>query len=155
MKEAIILLAKDIMTHEVIMVSPEENVNSVMKMLIDNKISGVPVVDEEKHLLGVVTEKDLMIKAKELKVPFYLTVFDSIIYLENPNKFKEEMKKYTGSRVKDVMTTRVITAEEDTSVSDIVELFTEHNINRVPIVRRGKVIGIVTRNDVLKALVKK
>ncbi|MGE5454269.1 MAG: CBS domain-containing protein [Methylocystaceae bacterium] len=149
------MLAKDIMTHEVIMVSPEENVNSVMKMLIDNKISGVPVVDEEKHLLGVVTEKDLMIKAKELKVPFYLTVFDSIIYLENPNKFKEEMKKYTGSRVKDVMTTRVVTAEEDTAVSDIVELFTEYNINRVPIVRRGKVIGIVTRNDVLKALVKK
>jgi len=149
------MLAKDIMTKEVIVVSPQDNVNLVMQMLIDNRISGVPVVDSENHLVGVVTEKDLMIKAKELKVPFYLTVFDSVIYLENPNKFKEEIKKYTANRVKDVMTTKVITAEEDTSVSDIVELLTEHNINRVPIVRHGKVIGIVTRNDILKALVKK
>lgn len=149
------MLAKDVMTRDVITVSPEENVNQVMQLLLDNKISGVPVVDEESHLLGIVTEKDLMIKAKELKVPFYLTVFDSIIYLENPNKFKEEMKKYTANRVKDVMTTKVITAEEDTPISDIVELFTDHNINRVPVVRRRKVIGIVTRNDVLKALVKK
>lgn len=149
------MLAKDIMTHEVIVVSPEDNVNLVMQMLVDNRISGVPVVDSENHLVGVVTEKDLMVKAKELKVPFYLTVFDSIIYLENPNKFKEEMKKYTAHKVKDVMTARVITAEEDTSVSDIVELLTENNINRVPIVRRGKVVGIVTRNDILKALVTK
>jgi len=149
------LLAKDIMTREVIVVSPEDNVNLAMQMLVDNRISGLPVVDSENHLLGVVTEKDLMVKAKELKVPFYLTVFDSIIYLENPNKFKEEMKKYTAHKVKDVMTTPVITAEEDTPVSDIVEFLTEHNINRVPIVRRGKVIGIVTRNDILKALVKK
>lgn len=149
------MLAKDIMTRDVIVVSPEDNVNLVMQMLVDNRISGVPVVDSENHLLGVVTEKDLMVKAKELKVPFYLTVFDSIIYLENPNKFKEEMKKYTAHRVKDVMTTPVISAEEDTTVSDIVELLTEHNINRVPIVRRGKVVGIVTRNDILKALVKK
>lgn len=149
------MLAKDVMTKEVIVVSPEDNVNLVMQMLVDNRISGVPVVDSENHLVGVVTEKDLMIKAKELKVPFYLTVFDSVIYLENPNKFKEEMKKYTANRVKDVMTTKVITAEEDTSVSDIVELLTEHNINRVPVVRHGKVIGIVTRNDVLKALVRK
>lgn len=149
------MLAKDVMTRDVIVVSPEDNVNLAMQMLVDNKISGLPVVDSENHLVGVVTEKDLMIKAKELKVPFYLTVFDSIIYLENPGKFKEEIKKYTAHRVKDVMTTKVITAEEDTPVSDIVELLTEHNINRVPIVRRGKVVGIVTRNDILKALVKK
>ncbi|MGE5381065.1 MAG: CBS domain-containing protein [Methylocystaceae bacterium] len=149
------MLAKDIMTHEVIMVSPEENVDQVTKLLVEHKISGIPVVDSENHLVGIVTEKDLMVKAKELKVPFYLTVFDSIIYLENPNKFKDEIKKYTARKVKDVMTTQVITAEEDTPVSDIVELLTEHNINRVPIVRRNKVIGIVTRNDVLKALVRK
>jgi CBS domain-containing protein len=149
------MLAKDIMTHQVITVSPEENVDQVTRLLVENKISGIPVVDSENHLAGIVTEKDLMVKAKELKVPFYLTVFDSIIYLENPNKFKEEIRKYTAHKVKDVMTTKVITAEEDTPVSDIVELLTEHNINRVPIVRRNKVIGIVTRNDVLKALVRK
>jgi CBS-domain-containing membrane protein len=74
------LLAKDIMTADVITVSPDEQVEVVARLLIDNKISGIPVVDSDQHILGIVTEKDLLIKASELKVPFYVTLFDSIIF---------------------------------------------------------------------------
>ncbi|MCX5779239.1 MAG: CBS domain-containing protein [Firmicutes bacterium] len=149
------MLAKTIMTKDVIAVRPEEKVEKVVRILVDNKISGVPVVDEDNHVVGIVTEKDLMIKASELKVPFYVTLFDSIIFLENPMRFNNDIKKYTAALVKEAMTAKVISVEEDTPVSDIVAIMQKRNINRVPVVRHGKLIGIITRNDILKSLVEK
>lgn len=148
------MLAKDIMTWDVITVRPEEDVEKVAQLLLDNKISGVPVVDADHRIVGMITEKDLMIKATELKVPFYITLFDSIIFLENPIRLKNDLKKYGASQVKDAMTKRVQSVEEDTPVHEIAELMQKENINRVPVVRHGKVIGIVTRNDLLKSLIK-
>jgi CBS domain-containing protein len=149
------LLAKDIMTKDVITVRPEEKVEKVARILVDNKISGIPVVDENNYVLGIITEKDLMIKASELKVPFYLTLFDSIIFLENPIRFNNDIKKYTASHVKDAMTSKVIAVEEDTTVSEVVSIMLKHRINRVPVVRHGKLIGIISRNDILKSLVER
>ena len=93
------MLSKDIMTRDVITVRPEDEVEKVAQLLLENKISGIPVVDENHRVIGIITEKDLMIKATELKVPFYLTLFDSIIFLDNPYVLKH-LKKYTASRVK-------------------------------------------------------
>lgn len=149
------MLAKEIMTTDVITVSPDERVDVVTKLLIDNKISGIPVVDQENHILGIVTEKDLLIKAGELKVPFYITLFDSIIFMENPMRFNSNLKKYTASKVKDAMTTKVVVVDENTPVQEIAEMMQGKGVNRLPVVRNNKLIGIVTRNDVLKALVKK
>jgi len=147
------MLAKDIMTKDVITVRPDEKVEKVAQMLVENKISGIPVVDENHHVLGIVSEKDLIIRASELKVPFYLTLFDSIIFLENPIRFNNNLKKYTALHVKDAMTTKVISVEEDAPVSEVVDIMQKNEINRVPVVRHGKLIGIITRNDILKSLV--
>lgn len=148
------MLARDIMTREVITAYPEEKIEEVTRLMVDNKISGIPVVDQNHHVLGVITEQDLMVRASELKVPFYLTLFDSIIFLENPMRFNQDLKKYTASRVKEVMNTKVVVVEEDTPVTEVVELMQHKNINRVPVVRNKKLVGIITRNDILKALVK-
>lgn len=149
------MIAKDVMTRDVITVSPHDKVENVARLLVDQKISGVPVVDENGHVVGIVTEKDLMIKAGDLRLPFYVTLFDSIIYLENPIKFSEKIKKYTAVKVKEIMTTKVITIDEDTPIPDIVDLMTKKNVNRVPVVRHNHLVGIITRNDILKALVNK
>jgi CBS domain-containing protein len=149
------MLAKTIMTKDVIAVRPEEKVEKVVSILVDNKISGVPVVDEHRHVVGIITEKDLMIKASELKVPFYVTLFDSIIFLENPMRFNNTIKKYTAALVKEAMTSKVISVEEDTPVSEIVDIMQKRKINRVPVLRHGKLIGIITRNDILKSMVEK
>jgi CBS domain-containing protein len=148
------MLAKDIMTKNVITASPDEKIDKVTKLMLDNKISGIPVVDSERHVLGMVTEKDLMIKASEVKVPFYITLFDSIIFLENPIRFSNNLKKYSASQVKDAMTIRVVVVEEDMPISEIVEIMQQKKINRVPVVRHDKLVGIITRNDILKSLVK-
>jgi CBS-domain-containing membrane protein len=149
------MLAKDIMTREVISVRADEKVENAARIMLDNKISGIPVVDEHNHVVGMITEKDLMVKASELKVPFYLTLFDSIIFLENPIRFNNNLKKYTASDVEAAMTGKVYTVEEGTPVSDIVNIMQKHRINRVPVLRHGKLVGIISRNDILKAMVER
>lgn len=148
------MLAKDIMTREVITAEPNDRVEEVARLLVEHKISGIPVIDAERRVLGIVTEKDLIVKASELRVPFYVTLFDSIIFLENPIRFNNDLKKYTAVKVKDAMTERVVVVEEDTPLNDVVEIMQSRRINRVPVVRHGKLVGIITRNDVLKSLVK-
>ncbi len=148
------MLAREIMSREVITVSPEEKVEKAARILVDNKISGLPVVDANNHVVGIITEKDLIGRASELKVPFYITLFDSIIFLENPIRFNNDVKKYIATQVKDAMTRKVYVVEEDTPVSEIVEIMQKRAINRVPVVRNDKLVGIITRNDVLRTLVK-
>ncbi|HQA50990.1 MAG: CBS domain-containing protein [Syntrophomonadaceae bacterium] len=148
------MLAKDIMTREVITVKPKDRVDKVARLLVDHKISGIPVVDDQGHVIGIVTEKDLIVKASELRVPFYVTLFDSIIFLENPIRFNNDLKKYTAVFVEDAMTKNVVVVEEDTEINDIVRLMQNKRINRVPVVRHGKLVGIITRNDILKSMVK-
>ncbi|NLU48172.1 MAG: CBS domain-containing protein [Syntrophomonadaceae bacterium] len=149
------MLARDIMTREVITVKPKDRVDEVARLLVDHKISGIPVVDEENHVVGIITEKDLIVKASELRLPFYITLFDSIIFLENPIRFNNDLKKYTAVNVEDAMTKQVVTVEEDTEVSEVAKIMQNKRINRVPVVRNGKLVGIITRNDVLKSLVKR
>ncbi|NLN86068.1 MAG: CBS domain-containing protein [Syntrophomonadaceae bacterium] len=149
------MLVKDVMTKDVQTVRPDEKVDKVARLLVDNRISGVPVVDENHHVVGIITEKDLMIKATELKVPFYLTLFDSIIFLENPIRFNNDLKKYTATYVKEAMTEKVVTVSEDFPISEVVPLMQKKQINRVPVVRHGKLVGIITRNDILKAIVER
>ncbi|MDD2372146.1 MAG: CBS domain-containing protein [Syntrophomonadaceae bacterium] len=148
------MLAREIMSRDVITVIPEEKVDKAARILVDNKISGLPVVDADDHVVGIITEKDLIVRASELKVPFYLTLFDSIIFLDNPIRFNNDIKKYTASQVKDAMTRKVYVVEEDTPVSEIVEIMQKRAVNRVPVVRNDKLVGIITRNDILKTLVK-
>jgi CBS-domain-containing membrane protein len=82
------MLAKDIMTRDVITVRAEEEVEKVAQLLLDNKISGVPVVDENYHLVGMVTEKDLMVKATELRVPFYINYLTVLFFWKTPYVLK-------------------------------------------------------------------
>ena len=148
------MLAREIMSRDVITVSPEEEVDKAARILLENKISGLPVVDANNHVVGIITEKDLIVRAGELKVPFYITLFDSIIFLENPIRFNNDVKKYIATQIKDAMTRKVFMVEEDTPINEIVEIMQKRAVNRVPVVRNDKLVGIITRNDILKALVK-
>ncbi|MGI6452183.1 MAG: CBS domain-containing protein [Syntrophomonadaceae bacterium] len=148
------MLAKDIMTRDVITVSPDDRVEDVARLLVTHRISGIPVIDQDKRILGIITEKDLVIKASELKVPFFITLFDSIIFLENPIRFSNNLKKYTAYKVREAMTEKVATVEEDATLDEVIKIMQKKRINRVPVLRHGKLVGIISRNDILKALVK-
>jgi CBS domain-containing protein len=148
------LLAKDIMTKKVITIKRDASVKELSELLVKNKISGVPVVDDSSSLVGIATEGDLIVQDADLHFPRYFKLLDSIIYLESLNKFKRNLNKYLGTKVEDVMTSRVKTVNIDTPVSEVANIMIRNNINRVPVLnKRDNLVGIITRADIIKSMI--
>ncbi len=149
------MLAKDIMTVDVLTVRPEDTVEDVIKLLLDNRISGVPVVNGENEVVGIVTEGDLMVKTQKLHVPSYIQILGGVIYLDDPEDFREELKKSVAIKVEDMMTTDPLTVEEDTPVDEIATIMSDSGINRLPVVRDDRLVGIVSRADIIRSMARK
>ena len=148
------LLAKNIMIKKVITIKKEASIEKLSELLLKNKISGVPVVDDDGKMVGIATEGDLIIRDSDLHFPRYFKLLDSIIYLESLNKFKSNLKKYLGTKVEDVMTAKVRTVRENTLVSEVANIMIRNNVNRVPVLnRKGDLVGIITRADIVKSMV--
>lgn len=145
------MLVKDIMTTNVISVKKEQKIENAVKILMDNNFSGMPVVDDENKVIGVITEGDLIYRSKKLRIPTFFTILDSYIFLESMKNLEKQIKKMVGYRVEDVMTVDVITVTEDTTVEEIATIMTRKKINRVPVVKEGVLVGVVSRRDIIKA----
>lgn len=144
--------AKDIMTANVITVNVNDDVDKMARLLLEHRISGLPVVDDNGKLVGVVSETDLVFQEKPIRAPFYVVLFDSPIYLENPNRFIHDIKRAVAQKVGDLMSTKPYTVGPDASIEDVATIITEKDVNRVPVVdNAGKLIGIITRQDIIKA----
>jgi CBS domain-containing protein len=147
-------LVKDIMVKEVITIQKGASVEELSELLIKNKISGVPVIDSDGKLVGIATEGDLIIKDSDLHFPRYFKLLDSIIYLESLNKFKKSLKKFLGTKVEDVMTSKIKTVKEDSTVGDAANMMIKYNINRVPVLdSKDELAGIVTRADIVGSMI--
>jgi CBS-domain-containing membrane protein len=142
--------AADVMVSAVISVGPNARVEEVARILLANRISAVPVIDEQDKLLGIVSEGDLIRRAEagtdRGRRSWWLE------YLTGKQVLAAEYVKSHSHKVADVMTRSVITAIPDTPLVDIANLLERHRIKRVPIVRDGKVVGIVSRANLLQAL---
>ncbi|MBM7557693.1 CBS domain-containing protein [Halanaerobacter jeridensis] len=141
--------ASEIMTTNVVTVSPEDTVKEVAKVLTEEDISGVPVV-EDNELVGIVSEGDLVAHDKKLHFPNYVYFLDSVFYLESFEKFEQDLKKVAAVKIKDIMTEDVVTISPETTVEDIATLLTDEGINRLPVIEDGEMIGIVSRADIVK-----
>lgn len=142
--------ADDIMSMNVVTVSPDASVQEVAEKLLDHGVSAVPVVDDQERLLGIVSEGDLIRRQEsgtERQQSWWLRM------LQNPNELAEEYVKSHGRSAGDVMTTDVISVAEDTPASEIAEILEKNRIKRVPVVHDGKVVGIVSRANLLHGLV--
>ncbi len=145
---------KDIMTRQVITLSPEESIDDAARKLRENRISGAPVVEGER-IVGIVSEADLM-KLFESEMSINLVLPSPLEIIELPIKMhrqlKEAARRLAARRVEDIMTRGVITIDEEASIEEAARVMAKHGINRLPVVREGKLVGIVTRADVIKAL---
>lgn len=113
------------------------------------------MVDEAGKIVGIVTEADLLVQTQKLKVPSYVQLLGGIIYLDSVKEFEEDLRKAVAVQVKDIMTTDVVTVEEDAEIEDIATTMADEGINRLPVVRDGALVGIVSRADIVKALAKR
>jgi CBS domain-containing protein len=144
--------ASDVMTKDVVTVSPETQVLEIARLLGERHIGGVPVVDAEGKLRGVVSEADLVVRAARPHFPRYIPFLEGVIFLENPAHYEQEVQKMLAVTAADIMTEKVITAPPTATLEELATIMTEHNINRVVITDGGRVVGIVTRGDIVRTL---
>lgn len=144
---------KDIMTKEVITVKEADTIESCAKLLTTHDFSGLPVVDESGDLKGIITEGDLIRRSAKVPTPAYLEFLGGIIYLDNPNKFFDEVKKSMGLTAKEAMTEDLTTIGPDEAIEKAANLLVRKQIKRLPVVdEAGKLIGIVSRKDIMTHL---
>jgi len=145
------LKAKDIMTEEVITVKPETTIEELARLLMKRQISGAPVVDDKGKIVGIVTENDLISKNSRLHIPTILRLFDAYIPL-GTSKMESDIRKMAASTVEDICTKEIITVDEEASVEYIATIMTEKRIHILPVVREGKLVGIIGKKDLIKGI---
>lgn len=141
----------EVMSRDPITVKPETPLKDAIQILAERRISGLPVVDEQEKLIGVISETDLMWQETGATPPAYIMVLDSVIYLENPARYERELHKALGQTVGEVMTRDPLTTRSDRPLREAANLMHERQVHRLPVVdEAGKVIGVLTRGDIIR-----
>jgi CBS domain-containing protein len=145
---------REIMLTDVPVVHPEDSVESVLKLMRRHELPGAPVVNEGGRCVGIITDADLVLSAEEgdLHLPHYFELFGGVVFLEPLRKFEKRLRKAFSSTARDLMTEDPITIEADEPVTRAARLIAERKHNRLPVVEHGRLVGVVTRVDVLDAL---
>jgi CBS domain-containing protein len=144
----------EIMDADPVTVSPEDTVDTVVRTLRSNELPGVPVVNEGGRVIGIITEADLVIgdEQGDLHLPHYIELFGGIVYLEPLSRFESRLKKAIAATAKDMMTKDPVTIAPDATVQEAAKLIARSRHNRIPVVEHGRLVGVVTRLDVLDHL---
>jgi CBS domain-containing protein len=141
--------AIDVMVRDVATVHPETDVAEAIKVLAERDISALPVVDSQGQLVGIISEADLIHRVEIGTEKHRRWLVES---LTGATTLAEDFAKSHGKKVGEIMTTEVVAATEDASLADIAALFERHRIKRVPIIRDGKVVGVVSQSNLIQAL---
>jgi len=145
-------LARDIMTSPAITVTTDTTIKDLVALFREQRIGGAPVVDADGDLVGIVTEGDLMSLDADVQMPHYFELFDSIIYLGSQKKFKEHLRKAAAATVADLMTPAPLSVAANDPARKAASLMARHGFDRVPVEEHGKVVGIISRHDIMKML---
>lgn len=156
------LKVRDLMTTQVVTLKPEETIKkAVIKLALDN-VSGAPVVDNRNHLMGILSENDVL----ELILKYQLMLdeeqSDSVMLnysMDSSNETDERLKRISeeisNKPVSEVMTRTILTTSPDTSIMEVLKAMIEMKVNRLPVVEKGVVVGIISRGDIIFALYKR
>ena len=146
------LKVKDIMTKEVKTVSPETEITKAAKLLLSERINGVPVVNKTGELVGILCQSDLIAQQKSIPIPSLFTLLDGYIPLNLLNRLDREVEKIAATKVDNAMTPDPVTVNSDTGIEKVAALMVEKNYHTLPVVDGGKLVGIVGKEDVLRTL---
>lgn len=146
------LKAKDIMTKEVITVYPDTEITQAAQLLLDKHISGLPVVDKEGLLKGIICQSDLIAQQRKIPLPSFFILLGGTIPLTSSQHIEKEVKKMAAITVSEAMTLDPITADPETNLEDIATLMVKNNIHTLPVLDRGCLVGIIGKEDILRTL---
>ncbi len=147
------LKAKDIMTRAVITVSPDMEIVHAAKILLENRINGVPVMDETGKLVGILCQSDLIAQQKKLPIPSFFTFLDGLIALTSMKQFEKQVQKIAAVTVAQAMTPNPVTVQPDTDIEAVAALMVDQSFHTIPVVDEGKLLGIVGKEDILRTLI--
>ncbi len=141
---------QDIMTKKVITVQPNTSIYEVARLLFDKNLTGMPVIDDNNQVIGIITEYDLMSRDKHIHIPTFLDLMKEF-KIKDDKKIKKKIKEICNLKVCQLMTSPVVTVGPDTEIKQAAQIFTEKHINPLPVVDgNNQLVGIISRADVVK-----
>ncbi len=143
------MIVRDVMTREVACVQADASIEAAIALMLERRISGLPVLDREGTIIGIVTEGDLLRRPELGTAP---PKPGWIQFVVDPDRLAETYAREHGRHVSDVMTRRLVTVSPDATLAEAAELMARHRIRRVPVIEHGRLAGIVARADLLRAL---
>jgi CBS domain-containing protein len=148
------LTVRDIMDPDPVSVTVADSVETVLHVMRDHELNGVPVVNEGGRCVGIITEADLVLsdQGEDFHLPHYFQLFGGIVFLERWSHFEERARKAFASTAEDMMTEDPITIEPDATVQEAAKVIAAKKHNRLPVIEHGRLVGVVTRVDVLDGL---
>ena len=147
-------LVRDVMTTDVLTFRPEDTVQTAAEAMAARHIGGAPVADGEGRVVGLLSDDDLIVQDARIHFPTVISVLGA--YLELPSsfdRFDKEVRKAVGATVGDVMTANPPTCGEGDTVEQVATVLHDQQLSRLPVVREGKLVGIISRGDILRSII--
>ena len=145
--------AKDIMTEDIITVSPDAEITQAANLLLEKRINGVPVMNTAGELVGILCQSDLIAQQKSIPIPSLFTLLDGYISLTTSKRMDKEVEKIAATKVAEAMTANPVTVDPETDIEKIAALMVEKNYHTLPVIDAGKLVGILGKEDVLRTLI--
>lgn len=145
----------DIMTRDVVTVKKETTVRELSEIFETRRFGTLPVVDDEGNLIGVVTESDLVEQGRNLHIPTFISLFDWVIPLGGEKSLERELQKITAQTVGEIFSTGVVTVSPSDPVSTAADIMTSRKLHALPVAEGRKLVGIVSRIDIIRNLIQK
>jgi CBS-domain-containing membrane protein len=146
------LKAMDIMTKDVITVQEDMTVEALGRVFIEKRISGAPVLNSQKKIVGIVTENDLVRKNSRLHIPTVVRIFDAFVPLGSTERVEEEIRRISASTVSEICTRTVVTVAPDATLQDISSLMFEKGVHLIPVLDAGHIVGIIGKIDIIRGM---
>ena len=145
---------REYMDADPVSVRPDASVEEVARVLGENELHGIPVTEEDGSVVGIVTENDLVIGDEEgdLHIPAYIELFGGLVFLEPFRRFEQRMKKAVAATAAQMMSADPRTLSPDDDVHEAAHVIVETGHNRIPVVEGGRLVGVISRADVVQAL---
>ncbi len=146
------MTARDIMTTDVITLSPDTEISTAAHTLLENRINGAPVVGEGNRLVGILCQSDLIAQQKKLPIPTLFTFMDGIFQLTSAKQMEKQVRKIAALKVSEAMTPRPVSVSPDTGIEAVAALMVDSNFHTLPVVENSLLVGIIGKEDVLRTL---
>ncbi len=147
------LTVRDIMTTDLITVTPDTDVARVAQILLDNHINGTPVLGQDDRLLGIICQSDLIAQQKKLPIPTFFTFLESVIQTTSMKEIDKQVRKIAALTVSQAMSPDPVTVEPDTGLETVASLMVDNNFHTLPVIKNGRLVGVVGKEDVLRTLI--